>query len=53
MESILAMAEGPKTSEITSCDQIHQDFFEDMLSKSIVWDFYEITRDEYMNKADD
>ena len=53
MESILAMAEGPATSEIISCDQINQDLFQDMLAKSSVRAFYEITREEYMSKADD
>ena len=53
MKSILAMAEGPATSEIISCDQINQDLFQDMLVKSSIWDFYEITREEYMNKDDD
>ena len=51
MENILAMVEGPKTSEITSCDQIDQDFFQELLVKSSVWDFYEITREKYMNKS--
>ena len=46
------MVEGPKTSEITSCDQIDQDLFQELLAKSAVWDFYEITREEYMNKSD-
>ena len=51
MENILAMVEGPKTSEITSCDQIDQDFLQELLVKTSVWDFYEITREEYMNKS--
>ena len=52
MENILSMVEGSKTSEITSCDQIDQDLFQELLAKSSVWDFYEITREEYMNKSD-
>ena len=52
MENILAMVEGPKTSEITSCDQIDQDFLQELLVKISVWDFFEITREEYMNKSD-
>ena len=52
MENILAMVEGPRTSEITSCNQIDQDLFQELLAKSSVWDFYEITRVEYMNKID-
>ena len=52
MEDILAMVEGPKASQITSCDQIDQDFFQELIAKTLVWDFYEITREEYMNKSD-
>ena len=52
MENILAMVEGPKTSEITSYDEVDQDLFQELLAKSSVWDFYEITREEYMNKSD-
>ena len=52
MENILAMVQWPKASEITSCDQIEQDLFEELLAKTLVWDFYEITREEYMNKSD-
>ena len=51
MENILSMVEGSKTSEITSCDQIDQDLFQELLAKSSVWDFSEITREEYMNKS--
>ena len=46
------IVEGPKTSEITSCDQIDPDFFQELLAKTSVWDIYEITREEYMNKND-
>ena len=46
------MVEGPKASEITSCDQIDQDLFQELLAKSSLWDFYEITREEYMKKSD-
>ena len=52
MENILAMVEGPRTSEITSFDQIDQNLFQDLLAKSFVWDVYEISREEYMNKDD-
>ena len=52
MESILAMIEGPRTSEITSFDQIDHSLFQDLLAKSSVWDFYEISKEEYMSKDD-
>ena len=50
MENILAMVEGPGTSETTSFGHIDQDIFQKLPAKSSVWDFYEISREEYMNK---
>ena len=52
MENILAVVEGPKTSEITSCSQIDQGLFQELLAKRSLWDFYDITREEYMNKSE-
>ena len=52
MENILAMVEGPGTSEIINFDQTDQNLFQELLAKSSVWDFYEISREEYMNKDD-
>ena len=46
------MVEGPKPTEITSIDQIDQEIMQEFLAKISVWDFYEITREEYMNKSD-
>ena len=46
------MVDGPSTSEITSFDQIDQTIFKELLTKSSVWDFYEIPREEYMKKSD-
>ena len=52
MENILLMVEGPKPTEITSIDQIDQEIMQEFLAKISLWDFYEITREEYMNKSD-
>ena len=52
MENILSMVEGPKPTEITSIDQIDQEIMQEFLAKISLWDFYEITREEYMNKSD-
>ena len=52
MENILAMVERPGTSEITNFGQIDQNLFQELLANSSVWDFYEISRKEYMNKND-
>ena len=51
MDNILSMVEGWKPIEITSC-QIDQDILQEFLAKTSVWGFYEITREEYMNKSD-
>ena len=52
MENTLAMVEGPRTSEIKTFDQIDQNLFQELLAESSVWDFYEISREEYMSKDD-
>ena len=52
MEDILAMVEGPSTSEITTLDQIDQNLFKEFLIKTCVWDFNEMSREEYLNKDD-
>ena len=52
MENILAMVEGPRTSEIKSFDQIDQNLFQELLAKNSIRDFYKISREEYMNKDD-
>ena len=46
------MLEWPRPTEITSSDQIDQDILQEFLAKTSVWDFYAITREEYMNKSD-
>ena len=44
MENILAMVEGPSSSEISNINQIDQNLLEEFLAKSSVWDFYEMIR---------
>ena len=46
------MVEGPKATQVTSLEQINQENLQKFLAKTIVWNFQEITRDEYMNKSD-
>ena len=45
------MAEGSITSEIASLDQIDH-VFQELLAKGLLWDFYEISKEEYMNKGE-
>ena len=53
MENILAMVEGPSSSEISNINQIDQNLLEEFLAKSSVWDFYEMTTEEYSSKGSD
>ena len=54
MADLLAIAEGPKSQEtmglVTSLDQIDQKNFGEFLTKSSVWDFYDMRKGEYMLK---
>ena len=52
MEDNLAMVEGPSTSETTIFNQIDHNIFKEFLAKSTVWDFYEMNKEEYLNKDD-
>ena len=52
MENILVIAEGSTTSEMTSLDQIDHNVFQELRAKSLLWDFYEISKEEYMNKGE-
>ena len=47
------MIEGAKSHEISSFEQINQEKMQEFLSKLAMWDFYEMTREEYMNKSAD
>ena len=50
MENLFAMIEGAKSHEISSFEQ---EKMQEFLSKLAMWDFYEMTREEYMNKSAD
>ena len=52
MESLFSMIEGPKSTEVTNLEQINQETMQDSLSKIAIWDFSEMTREEYTNKND-
>ena len=46
------MVESPSTSEITTFNQIDHNIFKEFLAKSTVWDFYEMSKEEHLNKDD-
>ena len=47
------MIEGPKSHEVLSLEQINQETMQEFLSKLAIWDFYEMTREEYTSKSAD
>ena len=49
----MAMVEGTNSSEVTSLEQIDQNLMQEFLSKTSVWDFYEMGKQEYSNKSKD
>ena len=53
MENLFAMIEGAKSHEISSFEQINQEKMQEFLSKLAIWDFYEMTREEYSSKSAD
>ena len=53
MENLFSMIEGPKSTEVTSLEQINHETMQDFLSKIAIWNFYEMTREEYTNKSQD
>ena len=53
MDNILSMVERPEPTEISNVEQINEEILKEFLSKTTAWNFYEITKGEYMNKSDD
>ena len=51
MESLFSMIEGPKSSEVTSLEQINQETMKEFLSKLAKGTFNEMTREEYTSKS--
>ena len=50
MEGTLATIDEPSTSEVTNFDQLDQSVLKEFLEKSTVWDFYEMTTEQYTTK---
>ena len=50
MEDILAMVEGPSTSENATFNEIDHNIFKEFLAKSTVWDFYEMSKEEHFEQ---
>ena len=48
MDALMSMVEG--NSEVTNVNDIDQIQFKAFLDKCSVWDFYDMSTDEYLNK---
>ena len=53
MENILSTIEGNSSTEISTVEQINENLLKEFLNKTSIWDFYETSKEEYMNKNDD
>ena len=53
MDKLMAMVEATTSFEVTNLEQIDQKLMQEFLSKSSFWDFYEMGRQEYLNKSND
>ena len=48
MERFLEMVD--QTTEVSNTEQMDENLFKEFLSKKLVWDFHNITRDKYTTK---
>ena len=53
MKNILLMVEDNSSTEISTVEQIDENLLKEFLNKTSIWDFYETSKREYMNKSDD
>ena len=49
MEKFLEMVD--QTTEVFNTGQTDENLFKEFLSKNLVWDFHNMTRDEYTTKS--
>lgn len=50
MEKFLEVADQPSTS-VSSVRQMDENLFKEFLTKTLVWDFHNMTRDKYNTKT--
>ena len=51
MESLMSMTEGSKSNEISTVEQIDHATMQEFLSKLAIWDFFEMSKEEYTSKS--
>ena len=50
----MSLVEGSKpVTEISNIEQIDEELLKEFLNKTPLWDFYETSKGDYMNKSDD
>ena len=53
MDKLLAMVEATTSFDVTNLEQIDQKLMQEFLSEGSVWDFYEMGRQENLNKSNE
>ena len=51
MEKFLAMVEDTTSSEISNINQMDENLFKEFLQKNSIWDFHNMSRNEYTIKS--
>ena len=53
MDKLMAIVEVATSFEVTNLEQIDQKLMQEFLSKGSVWDFYDMGRQENLNKSNE
>ena len=52
MEKLMPMIEGSTSNEISTVEQIDHATMQEFLSKLAIWDFFEMSKEEYTSKSE-
>ena len=52
MENLMSMIEGSKSHEISAVEQIDHATMQEFSSKLAIWDFFEMSKEEYTSKSE-
>ena len=52
MESLMSMIDSSKSNEISAVEQIDHATMQEFLSKLAIWDFFEMSKEEYTSKSE-
>ena len=51
MESLMSMIEGSKSNQIGTVEQIDHATMQEFLSKLAIWDFFEMSKEQFTSKS--